>query len=125
MAFKQVQTERISHSASQQIKQLILRGILRPGDRLPSERELSENLAVSRPFLREAIANLQAKGVLTTKASAGVFVADMLRSAFSEVLIKLFSNHDEAVFDALSFHRDMEGLFASWAAHLDSDMDLR
>ena len=85
MPFKQVQTEKLSSAVSRQIEQLILRGILRPGERLPSERELSERLAVSRPSLREAIASLQAKGLLVTKASAGIFVADVLGSAFSDV----------------------------------------
>ena len=80
---------------------------------------------MSRPSLREAIANLQAKGLLVTKANAGIFVADVLGSAFSEVLIKLFADHDEAVFDYLSFRRDMEGLAASRAARLASDMDLQ
>lgn len=125
MPFKQVQTEKLSSAVSRQIEQLILRGILRPGERLPSERELSERLAVSRPSLREAIASLQAKGLLVTKASAGIFVADVLGSAFSDVLIKLFADHDEAVFDYLSFRRDMEGLAASRAARLASDMDLQ
>ena len=101
MPFKQVRTEKLSQAVSRQIEQLILRGILRPGERLPSERELSERLTVSRPSLREAIANLQAKGLLVTKANAGIFVADVLGSAFSEVLIKLFADHDEAVFDYL------------------------
>ena len=72
MPFKQVQTEKLSHAVSRQIKPLILRGILRPGERLPSERELADRLAVSRPSLREAIADLQSKGLLTTKASAGI-----------------------------------------------------
>ena len=125
MPFKQVQTEKLSSAVSRQIEQLILRGILRPGERLPSERELSERLAVSRPSLREAIASLQAKGLLVTKASAGIFVADVLGNAFSDVLIKLFADHDEAVFDYLSFRRDMEGLAASRAARLASDMDLQ
>jgi GntR family transcriptional regulator, transcriptional repressor for pyruvate dehydrogenase complex len=125
MPFKQVQTEKLSSAVSHQIEQLILRGILRPGERLPSERELSERLAVSRPSLREAIATLQAKGLLVTKASAGIFVANVLGSAFSDVLIKLFADHDEAVFDYLSFRRDMEGLAASRAARLASDMDLK
>ena len=125
MPFKQVQTEKLSSAVSRQIEQLILRGILRPGERLPSERELSERLAVSRPSLREAISTLQANGLLVTKASAGIFVADVLGSAFSDVLIKLFADHDEAVFDYLSFRRDMEGLAASRAARLASDMDLQ
>ena len=80
---------------------------------------------MSRPSLREAIADLQSKGLLTTKASAGIFVADVLGSAFSDELIKLFADHDEAVFDYLSFRRDMEGMAAVRTARLASETDLR
>ena len=94
----------------------ILRGILRPGERLPSERELADKMGVSRPSLREAIADLQERGLVETRAGAGVYVAEVLGSAFSEALIRLFATHDEAVFDYISFRRDLEGLAADRAA---------
>ena len=125
MPFQKVQTEKLSTSVIRQIELLILRGILRPGERLPSERELSERLGVSRPSLREAISELQDKGLLSSKAGAGIFVADVLGNAFSDSLIRLFSNHDEAVFDYISFRRDMEGLAAERAARFASDTDLK
>ncbi|MEQ9693135.1 FCD domain-containing protein [Shimia sp. SDUM112013] len=125
MPFQKVQTEKLSTSVIRQIELLILRGILRPGERLPSERDLSDKLGVSRPSLREAIADLQDRGLLVSKAGAGIFVADVLGSAFSESLIKLFSEHDEAVFDYISFRRDMEGLAAERAARFASDTDLK
>ena len=124
MPFHKVQTEKLSHSVVRQIELLILRGILRPGERLPSERELSDRLGVSRPSLREAIAELQERGLLTAKPNAGVFVADVLGSAFSPALIDLFSTHEDAVFDYVAFRRDMEGLAAERAAHFGSDTDL-
>ena len=108
-----------------QIELLILRGILRPGERLPSERDLSERLGVSRPSLREAVADLQQRGLLTSRAGAGVFVADVLGSAFSDALVQLFATHQEAVFDYIAFRRDMEGLAAERAARLASDTDLQ
>lgn len=125
MPFEPVQPERISHSVVRQIEQLILRGILKPGERLPSERELSERLGVSRPSLREALTDLQASGLLTSRAGSGVFVGDVLGSAFSETLVRLFSNHDEAVFDYIAFRRDMEGLAAERAAMRGTDTDLK
>lgn len=124
MPFEKVHAEKLSKTVVRQIELLILRGVLRPGERLPSERDLSEQLGVSRPSLREAVSELQARGLLTSKASAGIFVTGVLGSAFSEPLIQLFANHDEAVFDYLSFRRDMEGLAAERAAIHGTDSDL-
>ena len=125
MPFERIQPEKLSHSVIRQIEQLILRGILRPGERLPSERELSEKLGVSRPSLRDAVAELQQKGLLISRANSGIFVADVLGSAFSPALQRLFSTHDEAVFDYIAFRRDMEGLAAERATRLSSDTDLQ
>ncbi|MCV2882342.1 FadR/GntR family transcriptional regulator [Actibacterium sp. XHP0104] len=125
MPFEKIQAEKLSQAVQGQIEQLILRGILRPGERLPSERELSDKLGVSRPSLREAVAELQDRGLLVSRAGAGIFVAEVLGSAFSPALIRLFADHDEAVFDYIDFRRDMEGLAAERAARLASDTDLK
>ncbi|MES2666754.1 MAG: FCD domain-containing protein [Pseudomonadota bacterium] len=125
MPFLKIQTEKLSHSVVRQIEQLILRGILRPGERLPSERDLSERLGVSRPSLRDAVAELEQRGLLVSRPGAGIFVADVLGSAFSPALVHLFATHDEAVFDYIAFRRDMEGLAADRAARLGSDTDLK
>ena len=125
MPFEPIQPEKIFRSAVRQIEQLILRGILKPGERLPSERELSERLGVSRPSLREALGELQNSGLLVSQAGSGVFVGNVLGSAFSDTLVQLFSNHDEAVFDYISFRRDMEGLAAERAATMGTKTDLK
>jgi len=124
MPFHKVDAEKLSGAVVRQIELLILRGILRPGERLPSERELSDRMGVSRPSLREAIADLQTRGLLSSRAGAGIYVADVLGSAFSPALVQLFARHDTAVRDYLTFRRDMEGLAATRAATLGSDTDL-
>jgi GntR family transcriptional repressor for pyruvate dehydrogenase complex len=125
MPFRPVTPEKLSSAVVRQIEKLILRGILRPGERLPSERELADRMGVSRPSLREAIGSLQDTGLLTARPGAGVYVADVLGSAFAPALTQLFARHDEAVFDYLSFRRDMEGLAAERAARLGSNTDLQ
>src|SRR6056297_3219353 len=125
MPFERVTPEKLSTAVTRQIEKLILRGILRPGERLPSERELADRLGVSRPSLREAVAELQDKGLLSTRAGAGIFVADVLGSSFSPALVRLFADHDEAVFDYIAFRRDLEGLAAERAARLASNTDLK
>ena len=49
----------------------MLEGSLKPGQRLPPERELAERFGVSRPSLREAIQKLAARGLLTSRQGGG------------------------------------------------------
>ncbi len=125
MPFQKVTPEKLSTAVTRQIEKLILRGILRPGERLPAERELADRLGVSRPSLREAVAELQDKGLLAARAGAGIFVADVLGNAFSPALIQLFAEHDDAAIDYIAFRRDLEGLAAERAARFASDTDLK
>jgi len=62
MPFEKVQSEKLASAVVRQIELLILRGILRPGERLPAERELAERMGVSRPSLREALGTLRTTG---------------------------------------------------------------
>jgi len=125
MPFEKIPSEKLSLAVVRQIESLILNGVLRPGERLPAERDLSDRLGVSRPSLREAVADLQDRGLLATRAGAGIYVADVLGSAFSPALVELFRTHDQAVFDYVAFRRDMEGLAAERAAREGSDTDLK
>lgn len=59
-----------------EIKSSILRGKLKPGDKLPSERALAEILNVSRTSLREALKILAASGIVTIKQGQGVYVVE-------------------------------------------------
>ena len=58
------------------LREMIHRGDLRPGDRLPPERDLAKILGVSRPTLRAGIRSLAAVGVLKSKQGAGTFVVE-------------------------------------------------
>ena len=82
MPFEKITSEKLSQTVARQIELLILRGILRPGERLPAERDLAERMGVSRPSLREALEGLEGKGLLFTRPGAGCFVADVLGNAF-------------------------------------------
>ncbi|MGI1662420.1 FadR/GntR family transcriptional regulator [Palleronia sp. KMU-117] len=125
MPFEKVEQGKLADAVVRQIELLILRGILQPGERLPSERELSERMGVSRPSLREAVSALQRKGLLTARPGAGIFVSDELGAQFSPALTSLFASHEEALFDVIAFRRDIEGLAIERAARAGSDTDLR
>ncbi len=78
------------------IKGMISGGLIRPGNQLPSERELQNELGVSRLPLREALARLQALGLIRIRHGKGAFVEKQVSpTALSDVLITLFSNDSE------------------------------
>ncbi|MEM6933077.1 MAG: FCD domain-containing protein [Pseudomonadota bacterium] len=124
MPFKKIAAEKISTTIVRQIEDLILQGVLRPGDRLPAERDLAERMDVSRPTLREALAELEESGLIAARPGGGTFVADVLGSAFAPPLIALFASHDTALFDYIAFRRDVEGLAAAQAAERATETDL-
>ena len=58
----------------QQFSSLIRQGALKPGERLPSERVLAEQLQVSRSSVREAIRSLELQGLVVSKRGSGTFI---------------------------------------------------
>jgi GntR family transcriptional regulator, transcriptional repressor for pyruvate dehydrogenase complex len=75
--FTAVSLGRASAAIVDQIKGLLRDGLLKPGDRLPSERELCERFGVSRVTVREALRILETTGLITIKVGSrgGAFVA--------------------------------------------------
>jgi GntR family transcriptional repressor for pyruvate dehydrogenase complex len=102
---------------------MILEGALRPGERLPAERTLAERFGVSRPSLREALQNLIAKGLLTSRQGGGNYVSKHLGSSFSDPLLPLLESHPEAHHDLLEFRHTLEADCAYYAALRATDMD--
>lgn len=68
------------------IHNLIIRKNLEPGDKLPSERMLSEKFEVSRSNLREAIQKLEFYGLLKSKPQSGTFIADIGQVAMNGMI---------------------------------------
>lgn len=88
------QTGNLTDRIASQIEALIASEELKPGDRLPAEREMAALLAVSRPSLREAVRTLAARHRLTVRHGQGVFVAappsvQQLRAALSHTEVSL------------------------------------
>lgn len=87
LSFEQVAREpTLSDKVAAMLLDTILTKNLQPGDRLPSERELGEQFAVSRTVIREAVRSLAAKGVLEVRTGSGLRVAAVNSSAVSETL---------------------------------------
>ena len=69
--FKTARLNRISQNIVQQIRETIISGRLKPGDRLPSEKDLFTEFGVSKASLREALRALEALGMIEVKQGMG------------------------------------------------------
>lgn len=88
--FQQIDIETPLDKIIRQIRELIISGKLKPGDRLPPERKLAEKLGVGRTNLRSAIQKLEFYGILKTRPQSGTIVAGIgtiaLEGLISDVL---------------------------------------
>ncbi|MTI40109.1 FadR/GntR family transcriptional regulator [Fulvivirga lutimaris] len=73
--FNEIKVESPADKIIQQIKELISSGQLKPGDRLPSERQLSEKFGIGRTSVRDALRKLEFYGILKTLPQSGTVVA--------------------------------------------------
>src|SRR4030043_2413905 len=90
--FKPIKQSRGSKEVCDQIKQSILVGHFKPGDKLPAERDLAEEFRVSRVAIREALRALENAGFLVTRqgANGGAYVTDLNFENLAQTFLDLF-----------------------------------
>src|SRR5215471_3774935 len=103
------------------VRDLIVRGQLRPGDRLPAERELAVQIGVSRPSVRAGLHALAAMGVVRSRHGSGTYIPDGPPALGSEPLSFLAALHGFTREDMYEARRILEveasGLAAERATH--------
>ncbi|PXX93623.1 GntR family transcriptional regulator [Marinobacter vulgaris] len=118
----------ISQEISYRLERLILDGGLAPEQKIPSERQLATRLGVSRAVIREALHELQGRGVIETRHGKGSFVASMLPRTDDldpqSPLMLLFEGHPRTLFDLLEVREQLEGQAAYLAAKRATTLDL-
>jgi len=115
MSFEIIKKESTLEVIVQQIKNQIKKGILKPGEKLPSERELASLLGVSRTSVREAIKALSFSGYLEVIQGKGTYILE-IATQYDEI-VNFFSEFSNYSLDYLMEARIMlEGEFARLAA---------
>jgi GntR family transcriptional regulator, transcriptional repressor for pyruvate dehydrogenase complex len=109
------------------LKAQIEQGKLKPGDQLPSERVLQTSLRVSRYTLREALAKLNALGIIESTHGKGSFIArEMSPSSLGDVFLPLFANQDmKGVIDFFEARMIIESEAVVLCAERRSEEDLK
>jgi GntR family transcriptional regulator, transcriptional repressor for pyruvate dehydrogenase complex len=119
--FESVRRSKVYEDVARQIERLILKK-LKPGDKLPSERELSEVLGVSRSSIRDAIRSLELIGMVEPRQGAGTIVKEVTADAVVNPLANALKLKEDLVGELLDFRRMLEPPLAARAAtHATAD----
>lgn len=92
----------------ERVKQYIVDHDLEPGDRFLTEKELTDQLQVSRTVVREALISLQAVGVLTVKRGGGVFIADATLRSINTILKHHYDTYGVKIRELIETRKIME-----------------
>ena len=114
--FEPIETEKIYLKAVEQIVQLIREGRFKPGDKLPPERTVAEQMGISRPTVREAVAALEVIGVLEIKTGQGTFVTS---ADFEGLRSKAYSTFldERSPYEIMEVRKAIESYAATLAAN--------
>jgi GntR family transcriptional regulator, transcriptional repressor for pyruvate dehydrogenase complex len=113
--FEIVRRNRVYEEVAKQIERLILKK-LKPGDKLPSERELSETLRVSRGSIRDAIRGLELMGMVEPRQGAGTIVKEISAESVVNPFANALKRRKELIGELIDFRKMLEPPLAARAA---------
>jgi GntR family transcriptional regulator, transcriptional repressor for pyruvate dehydrogenase complex len=113
--FEVVRRNKVYEEVAKQIERLILKK-LKPGDKLPSERELAEMLQVSRSSIRDAIRSLELMGRVEPRQGAGTVVREISAESLVNPFANALKRRQELVSELLDFRKMLEPPLAARAA---------
>jgi GntR family transcriptional repressor for pyruvate dehydrogenase complex len=122
--FSAIRQSKVSEDIVEQIKMLIREGQLKPGERLPSERQLAQMLEVGRSSLREAINSLALMGLVEVRQRKGIFVGSVSAPLISDPLRQMVVADRGSFKDLYDIRIDIEVASAKAAADNRSDAQL-
>lgn len=124
--FRSLRTERVADRVAAQLKKVIREGAFRPGDRLPSERDLAEEMGVSRPSVREAIQKLETLGMLESIHGDGTVVRNLTEQELAKPLESLLEDDKNSLVELNEVRACLESRAARLAAtnRTNGDLDL-
>lgn len=112
----------VADEVAERIERLILDGVLKAGQALPSERRLTEKLGVSRTALREGLKLLRAREIISTMQGKGSYVAHMSK-VDAGPLMHLFNSQPRTLYDLLEVRSLLESESARLAALRGTEAD--
>ncbi len=114
--FSPIRTSKISDEVYKQLVSLISSGQLKPGEKLPSEREMASDFGISRQSIREALYRAEIMGLVEVRQGEGSFVLSSVRESLKPPLLVLLEEEAGRIFEFLEVRKLIEGWCAEKAA---------
>ena len=124
VSVKRVRKEGVSAQVFNQLKAQIIQGSWKPGDKLPSEGELSEMFGVSRVSIREALQRLATLGLLETRHGEGTYVRGLTAESYLNGLLPALVLEKCDIIDVLEYRLTMERGIMALAVEKATDEDI-
>lgn len=123
--YKSLNSTFLYEQVVEQIETLIIEGQLKQGERLPSERDLSQQFGVSRTVIREAVKSLQEKGLLEIRPGVGTFVHDGMSKIMHQSLERMvLIDHQQGLDNLMEVRELLEPQIAALAADKATPKDI-
>jgi GntR family transcriptional repressor for pyruvate dehydrogenase complex len=122
--FTQVRVDRVADKVAEQLRGLISDGKVKVGDRLPSERELAEQMGVSRISIREALQQLEMQGMLEIVHGGGSIVRNITGQEIRKTLELFLERDPKRVLELAELRAFMEAWAAREAARHRTEVEL-
>lgn len=122
--FRPVRGGRLSEAVEDQVRILVYQGRLKPGDRLPSERNLAATFRIGRSVVREALKKLEAAGLIATE-KRGSFVRSLTPASLVEPLETMLLSEFDQIEKFIEVRKSLEAWSAAEAAEKATPADLR
>ncbi len=122
--FEPIRKTRVYEEIVLKVIDMIEQGMLKSGDQLPSERELSETFEVSRSSVREALRALESQGFLESKHGDGTYVAHQPIEALIDPLVSIIFAEKDSQIELFEMRRLIEPKLVSLAAQRAKPEDL-
>jgi GntR family transcriptional regulator, transcriptional repressor for pyruvate dehydrogenase complex len=107
---------RLYENIIEQLIALIKEGTLRPGDKLPPERKLAEDLNVSRTAIREALRSLETMGYISSKVGGGTYINEITLGNVMNPFSAVLSQNKKLIVELLEVRMLLETEIARLAA---------
>ncbi len=124
MKFREIIPVRLYESVIEQIMNLIKNNKLKPGDKLPPERELAERLSISRGSLREAFRVLESRGIIKSKPGGGRYIREIRKNGHNNTENIILSLEKSSILELLEAREIFEVKIVKLAAQKATAEDI-